>query len=261
MQSIFPATTARLQEWQAQPDVLGVLLVGSKSRGHADALSDDDLEVLLTDAAFAQRAPEECGEVLVEGEGPTRTLIYDVQYTALSDLRRKASSPIDLDRWPYERAGVLFDRAGDVAPAVAAAGQMDAEFRRLRLLHATIDAWVAPYRAKKCQQRGFHGASRQLVARGAKALARLMFALEGRWVPLDHWLEAELGTLADPTGTGPQIIEALVTDEPDLLVAALAGLEETLAAEGVARPNERRALFYQLVHSSRAAERAIHGLF
>lgn len=260
MQPIFPATAARLEEWKAQPEVLGVLLVGSKSRGHADALSDDDLEVLLSDEAFARLAAEQCGEVLVEGEGPTRRLIYDVQYTALSDLRRKARSAIDLDRWPYERAGVLFDRAGDVAPAVAAAGQMDAEFRRLRLTHATIDAWVAPRRAQKCVQRGFHGASRQIVARGAKALARLLFALEWRWTPLDHWLEPELRTLTDPNGAGPQLIEALVTGEPQLLTDALAGLEDALAAEGVARPAERVALFYQLVHSSRAAERTVHGL-
>lgn len=261
MQPIFPATAARLEEWKAQPEVLGVLLVGSKSRGHADALSDDDLEVLLSDEAFARLAPEQCGEVLTEGEGPGRKLIYDVQYTALSDLQRKAGSPIDLDRWPYERAGVLFDRAGDVAPAVAAAGRMDAEFRRLRLTHATIDAWVAPYRAKKCVQRGFHGASRQIVARGAKALARLAFALECRWTPLDHWLEPELRTLADPTSAGPLLIEALVSGDPEPLATALAGLEEPLAAEGVARSAERRALFYQLVHPSRAAERAVHGLF
>lgn len=260
MLPIFPATAERLLAWQAQPDVLGVLLVGSKSRGHADALSDDDLEVLLTDESFAQLAPEQCGEVLAEGQGAARTLIYDVQYTALSVLQRKAHSPIDLDRWPYERAGILFDRAGDVAPAVAAAGQMDAEFRRLRLLHATIDAWVAPYRARKCEQRGFDAAANLIVARGARALTRLVFALEWRWSPLDHWLEPELRSLADPTGAGRLILAALRSGEPELLEMALAGLEQPLADEGVPRPAERRALFYQLVHPSRAAERAVHGL-
>ncbi len=55
-QGIFPATSARLDQCQAQPEVLGVVfLVGSKSRGHADELSDEDLEVLLTDEAFLQR--------------------------------------------------------------------------------------------------------------------------------------------------------------------------------------------------------------
>ena len=56
---IFPATAARLAQWKEQPEVLGVLLVGSKSRGNDDDLSDDDLEVLLTGEAFAQLQPKE----------------------------------------------------------------------------------------------------------------------------------------------------------------------------------------------------------
>ena len=49
MQDIFPGTAEKLEEWKSRPEVLGVLLVGSKSRGYNDDLSDDDLEVLLGD--------------------------------------------------------------------------------------------------------------------------------------------------------------------------------------------------------------------
>jgi hypothetical protein len=258
--SIFPATAARLAEWQANPDVLGVLLVGSKSRGHHDALSDDDLEVLLTDQALSRLAPSECQEFRIEGEGASRKIIYDAQYTTLTDLQHKARSTVDLDHWPYERAQALFDRDGRVAQAVQAAGRMDAEFRRLRLHHATIDATFAPRRAQKTFKRGFEGAGRMLVARTAKALARILFALEWRWAPLDHWLEPELRTLTDATQAGPSMVEALVTDRPEPLLEALARLEEPLAAEGVARPKQRVALFLELIHPSRSAERAIHGL-
>ena len=76
---IFAGTAARVAQWRVQPEVVGVLLVGSKSRGHADVLSDDDLEVLLTDEAFAQRVPTDCIELLEEGEGPQQKLIYDAQ--------------------------------------------------------------------------------------------------------------------------------------------------------------------------------------
>ena len=253
-------TTERVARWAKQPEVLGVLLVGSRSCGHADALSDDDLEVLLTDEAHALLSPSECIDVLIEGEGDARKLIYDAQYTTLTDLRRKASSPIDLDRWPYERAGVLFDRDGNVAKAVEAAGRMDADFRHKRLLHATIDAWIPPRRAAKTLKRGFEGASRLLVARGARAMCRLVFALEWRWAPLDHWLEAEMRTLQDPSQVCPLIIQSLTTGDPTLLTQALDRLEEALATEGIPRPKERANLFYELIHPSRAEERAIHGL-
>src|SRR5579863_5449740 len=103
MHEIFPQTAARVAQWSEQPEVVGVLLVGSKSRGHDDELSDDDLEVLLTDEAFALRAPKDCGELLFEGNDEERgRLIYDAEYTSFSDLQQKRFSSLDLDHWPYE---------------------------------------------------------------------------------------------------------------------------------------------------------------
>lgn len=257
---MFPQTEERVARWVEQPEVLGVLLVGSRSRGHADDLSDDDLEVLLTDEAHARLAPAECSDLLIEGEGDARRLIYDAEYTSVSDLQRKASSHIDLDRWPYERAVVLFDRDGSVRTAVEAAGRMDPDFRHKRLLHGAIDAWLAPRRAVKTRKRGFEGASRLLVARGARAVCRVLFALEWRWVPLDHWVEAEMRTLQDPEKVAPLVIEALTSGDPTHLTEAVDRLEERLAAEGVPRPKERVNLFFELIHPDRAQERAIHGI-
>ena len=260
MPDIFPETAKRVSEWASQPEVLGVVLVGSKSQPHADDLSDDDLEVLLTDEAHDRLAPTECIDVLIEGEGADRKILYDAQYTSLSDLQRKASSPFDLDHWPYEHARVLFDRHGDVARAVEAAGRMDPDFRAKRLKHATIDAWIAIYRVTKTQKRGFEAGARLLVARGVRAMSRVVFALDGRWVPLDHWWEAELRTLGDPEQVGPLLVEALMSSTAEPLSKALNQLEERLFSEGVPRPAGRRDLFLEIIHPSRAEERAIHGL-
>ena len=91
-------------------------------------------------------------------------------------------------------------------------------------------------------------------------LKPLIFALEWRWVPLDHWWEAELRTLDDPDRVGPLLVEALVESRPEPLQMALARLEDRLYSEGVPRPSGRRDLFLELIHPSRAEERAIHGL-
>jgi hypothetical protein len=169
---------------------------------------------------------------------------------------------MDLDHWPYERARVLFDRHGDVAPAVAAAGRMDPGFRVARLRHGVLDTWIAMRRARKSRDRRYPVAVRALVARGCRALARVVFALEHRWVPLDHWLEAELRTLADPSGVTPRLQEAWLAGHPEALDAALTGLAATLEAEGVPAGIEPiRALFFELIHRSNAAERAVHGIF
>ena len=99
-----------------------------------------------------------------------------------------------------------------------------------------------------------------LLARGVKALTRILFALEWRWTPLDHWLEAELHTLQDPARVGSDLVSALTMGQPEPLIDALDRLEDTLAAEGVARPSERVKLFLELIHPTRAVEREVHGV-
>lgn len=260
-QPVFEPTAAAVRDWAARPDVLGVLHVGSKSRGHGDERSDDDLEVLLTDDAFAALAPAACHALRLEGEPDAPRMIWDAQYLARSELARKARSHVDLDRWPYERAVVLFDREGMLPALVAAVAAMPPEFRRARLLHGGIDAVVNARRAQKARVRGQSVAMRLLIARSATALTRVLFALEGRWAPLDHWLEAELPTLAHGGEAATLLVEGVRDAEPDALVRAFETLADRLAAEGFPTDRgARTALFLELIHPSRAAERALHGL-
>ncbi|MEI7554399.1 hypothetical protein [Candidatus Chlorohelix sp.] len=259
MPELFPQTLARIEEWKAQADVLGIVLVGSKGHGHADSLSDDDLEVVLSDEAHALLSPAECGEILVNES--KKKLIYDVQYISLSYLQQRAASSHDLAHWPYQRGQILYDRNGLVTSAVKKAGQMTPEFRHLRLLHSTIDTWIVPRRAEKTLNRGYEASNRLIIARGAKALSRLIFGLEWRWVPLDHWLEAELTTLEDSSQVVPLLAKALEKGKPAPLAEALDRLEDRLFNEGIPRPAKRRDLFFELIHPSRTDERAIHGLY
>src|SRR5262245_28852790 len=177
-QEIFAATRTRLEQWKTRPEVLGGLHVGSKSRGHGDALSDDDLEVVLTDEAHAALSPTECSELLAEGTGPGRKMIWDAEYLPLSDLEAKRDSYHDLDHWPYEHAPVLFERDPRVSAAVAAAGIMTPAFRHARLRHGAIDARTSISRAIRTRERGAGLAARVLVHRAGRALVRVIFALE-----------------------------------------------------------------------------------
>lgn len=255
-----PRTRERVTAWAASPEVVGVVWVGSKSRGHGDRMSDDDLEVLLTPEAFARLAPEDSYEIERHPDAEPPRLIYDAQMTTLAVLQSKASSVRDLDHWPYEQAPVLFDRDGSVAAAVRAAAAMDPTFRRARILHGAIDAVAAIGRARKTDSRGFQAARNLLVARAAKALSRVVFALEDRWVPLDHWLEPELGTLEDPHGVASLLVDSLAHGRHEPLQEAIERLQDVLAGEGFPPPAGRAAFFVALMHPSRAAERAVHGL-
>ncbi len=258
---LLTATAERLARWREDPNVIGVIHVGSRSRGHGDALSDDDLEVVLTPGAHAALAPAACVEGLATGEGAQRRMVWDAQYVGLAELEDKIASPVDLDHWPYERAGVLFDRHGRVRPVIDQLAGMPDAFRRARIRHGTIDGWVATRRLPKTVARGATLGAALLVARAARAIGRVVFALEDRWVPLDHWFDAELATLHDAAGAVPHLRTGLTERSPEAFEAALNALAPFLEPWGVPQGLEgRRDLFLEVVHPSCAAERRIHGL-
>lgn len=250
-----------MARWRVDPTVLGVIHVGSRSRGHGDAASDDDLEVVLTDEAGAMLTPDACVEGLATGEGASRRMIWDAQYLMLRDLEDKRFSAVDLDHWPYERAQVVFARDGRIEAVVRAVAEMPDAFRRTRLRNAAVDGWVATRRLAKTATRHASLAERLLAARAAHAIGRIVFALEGRWVPLDHWFDAELETLADAAGAVPHLRAGLSGTDPVAFEAAMQALGSALEPWGVPTGIEgRRALFLELVHPSRAEERRVHGI-
>lgn len=259
-EGLYPRTRERVAEWAADPDVVGVLWVGSKARGHGDAYSDDDLEVFLTPEACARIDPADAFVMEADPVAQPPRLIFDAHRTSLEAMEAKLHSPFDIHHWPFEMAPVLFDRDGRVAKAVRAAAVMPVAFRQARLLHGALDVALAIARARKTELRGLKAASRLLVARGAKALVRVLFALEGRWAPLDHWLEPELASLGDPAGAVPFLLEALLQGQPEALQEALTRLQPLLEAEGCPTASGYGRLQAQLMHPERAAERAVHGL-
>ncbi|MDB5096569.1 MAG: hypothetical protein JWM80_990 [Cyanobacteria bacterium RYN_339] len=258
--ALHPRTAEQVQTWAADPSVVGVVWVGSRSRGYGDSYSDDDLEVYLAPEAFARVDPLDSYVMEPAPEADPPRLIFDAQLTSLAKLHAKHGTARDLDHWPYERAQLLFDRTGALGPALLHAATMDPGFRRARIQHGALDLALAIGRAKKTYLRGFRAGTSLLVGRGAKALARVVFALEDRWVPLDHWLEPELRTLRDPDTIAPLLVEAVANGRYEPLVEALERLEPRLASDGFPAGPGRARFFSELMHPDRARERAIHGL-
>jgi hypothetical protein len=251
MSDIFHKTMHFVQGIQKQDEVLGIILVGSKSRGYDDQRSDDDLEVLVTEHASLLAAVEHYYD-------PTsQKLLYDARYITLLALQQKVGSSLDGEHWPYEQARILFDRGG-TEPLIQALGTMDATFREKRIAYAAVSTTVAIGKAFKALERGYEASGRLALARGVTSLARLIFALEWRWKPTDHWLEQDAKTLADASGAFPFLIEALTTGNPAWLREAMNRLERN---PEVPDKRKRAQLYTEIFHQSHAEDRVIHMLF
>jgi hypothetical protein len=216
----------------ADPEVEGVILSGSRGAGVDDAESDYDLEWVLTDAAYDQRA--ERGEQVHLSQDLDQPLL-DVSYTCLRKLAQIAADA----SWPlpgYTTARILYDKVGHVTQALQEMVTIPEERAGADVL-GWFDAYInAFYRSLKAWRRGNRLGGQLQAADSAMHLVRLLFAIERRWPPYHDRLVYQLDTLASQGWPPGYLHDALLrlvqTGDPKLQQELEARVEALLRARG-----------------------------
>jgi hypothetical protein len=194
---IDPTIQALIAEAEADTDVIGLVVTGSRAVGTVTAESDYDIVFVVTDAALdrytAHGAPVR-GATLASPIDTT-----DLWHAAPRTLHLDVVAPWMLPAWAEAR--VVYDRTGETARVLGALRRMPAE-----AAHAAVTAWYDTYlnglyRSLKAWRRGDTLGGRLEAAQTADALLHLLFALEGRWRPYSSRLSLHLAAL---TGQGWQ---------------------------------------------------------
>jgi hypothetical protein len=180
------------------PEIEGLILSGSRGAGVHDAESDYDVERVLTDQAYAERAARgEDTRVPHDANQPW----LDIGYTCCRVLAQIAAEA----SWPvagYTTAQVLYDKTGHVTEVVRAMGTIPEERAHADVL-GWFDAYLnAFYRSLKAWRRGNELGGRLQAAESVMHLVRVLFALERRRSPYHDRLVWQLDTL-DTQGWPP----------------------------------------------------------
>lgn len=208
-----PILQALIAEAQADPDVIGLVLTGSRAISGVTHELDYDLMFVVTDVAMQRYEDTQ--------QTPQRgTAIQPPISTA--DIWHESPRSLQLDKvvsWmlpAYAESQVIYDRTGEIA------GLIDV-LRRPSVERAQADAaaWYdgylnALYRSLKCWRRGNELGARMEATHAADFLMHTLFALERRWRPYSSrliyhmdelsgqgWQSGELAAmLLDVIGTG-----------------------------------------------------------
>ena len=242
------------------PAVGAILLRGSVSLGIYDDASDDDLEVVLSASGGYDDAHGDRRLALVWPRSGKGGIVCDAFLTTADELAARASSALDVDRWPYRQAKILHARDPAVLHALERVASMPDSYRTARLRHGVLDITLACERGRRCEQRGQNVEGLLVAVRGARALARVLFALEWQWVPLDHWFTFGLSRLSDPAGCADLCREALETGSVAPLVNAAARLRGYLSQEEGSSGWTHTELLSLIRRPDGRRERSIHGL-
>jgi hypothetical protein len=215
-----------LAGWRERPEVIGVLLTGSRGFGCEDAESDYDLSVVMTEDtcdAEQEKYPHHPGHT------------YDVVYTSLERLAKEAENP----GWMiacYIYSKTLMDKTGELTAILERMRRMDPEKAR-RETAGYLDAYLNSfYRAMKAAKRGNGLGNHLQAAESMHHLIRTLFFLHGLWPPyldrLQHQWE-KLLKAPHMAETLPQKIERILkTADPTAQQALEAEIEALLRAEG-----------------------------
>lgn len=226
-----PIIQAFIAEAEADPDVIGLLLSGSRGGGAVHAESDYDVCFVVTDEALERYGPEENWPV----RGSTANLPVKADIWHQSPGTLTVTSQPDWELPGYAEAHVLFDKTGETTAALAALIHITAEQARATAAAAYDDYLNGVYRSLKAWRRGNELGARLQAAESVYSLLRMLFALEQRHRPYHDRLWLHLDLLA---GQGWQQDE-LRTMLLDLLTSGAPQRQQAIARRVAALMQER----------------------
>jgi len=193
-----------LDEAQADPDAVGLVLFGSAAAGSSDEESDLDVWYVVRSEPPPRSRP---GRV-------------DLIPTTVEKLR---NAP-DWLKPAVAYARVLWDRDGELAAIVAAAGTVARE-ETAELYDGYLNDL---YRSLKTWRRGLELPARVECGRSLRFLGELLFALEGKRAPYPKEWTGRLGELE------PLFLEVARTADPEAQQRLCRAVAERAAARGYA---------------------------
>jgi predicted nucleotidyltransferase len=171
-----PVIHALRAEGAADPDVIGILVTGSRGVGAVTAESDYDVIFVVSDETMARyerekREPRRGGTI----DPPIDTT--DIQWHECPrTLRSYNTFGADVCR-------VIYDRTGELTALAEELGRMPEDQAREKAA-AAYDAYLnSMFRSLKCWRRGDELGARLNAAQSVDSLLETLFALERLWRP------------------------------------------------------------------------------
>ena len=247
-----------IEKLMASSHLQALILVGSRSRGYHEPTSDFDLEAIVDDEFYQTLQPKNRIALVWDGKAFESRLIGDIYTESRCGLEGKLQSLLDVDHWPYESAGIWYDRDGQIAPLVEQLGHFPAEIWETRLKIHHVDFWYHVGRARKIAERSSRLNYSLVLSRAAHAYLKFIFVLNRRWPPLVHWAEQALkdDTLPlRPANDVTLLTEALTKQEITPLQDLANALPPLLDQVGITWHHDRLAQFISVLDPSAAAAR------
>lgn len=213
--------------FEAQPDVVGLLLGGSLAHGFATEASDVDIVIVVTQDDFARREASTSLTFLSHELATYDGGYVDGKFVSLDFLRDVAERAGDATRWGYDSARIVFTRDPELAELLERVVRYPAELaaeRRERFV-AQLLAW------RWYHSQGFQKGDPYLqgisLNRVVLFACRLVLAENAMLYPFHKWVMRVTAEAANrPAGLTEDLAALYAEPTPPRVDALVGGLLE-----------------------------------
>lgn len=215
-----------LREAEDDPQILGLVLTGSRGKGFGSEVSDYDVALVVEPEALPAYMARFAGKE--DGDG------LDWWVTSLPELEPFVAGwqePLAWEifcneRYSFADVSVLVDKTGRLQALVDAKGFIPAEWRP-SIVRTALGAYTnSHYRSMKCLRNGNQLGARLEAADAIGHALTALFALEGRHRPYYGYMKRELA--ARPLTLVPLAADELLATIETILDSADAATQQRL---------------------------------
>jgi len=199
---------ALIAEAEADPDVIGLVLIGSRAIDAVTPESDYDAIFVVTDEALARYEQTQT----TPARGTTITPPINTK-----DIWNDSPCNLQIEKvesWAfptYAEARVLYDRTGETTRLINALSQMPADQAQTAVVNWYGTYLNGMFRSLKSWRWGNELGGRMEAAQTADYLLHVLFALERQWRPYSSRLIFHLDKL-EPQGWRSEELRAILLD-------------------------------------------------
>lgn len=189
--------------------VVGALLVGSSSFGHADTSSDIDLEVFVAERSYNKRRKTH------EEYESHRGFDISWEWMTLKELEDELGDwENDVDLWVYSKSTILLDRGGKLRDLLANYRRYPEKIWLEKLfLYWYYATGNAPYDSGKAVQRKDLISAQLYLTEAMEYYTALIFILNKRFVPYRKWRLREMEKLKYKPEDYMEMLRRILTTE------------------------------------------------
>jgi predicted nucleotidyltransferase len=240
----------KIEEYMLDPNILGIMLWGSRATGFSSPDSDWDALLLVENEYYDSLSILETAYVVTEGEGEQRRVLIDFSLWSEECAQQILESPHDIDHWAWVEGLIIYDPQLKMSEWKTRIAKYPEEEHEERLKSKFVQLVVARYYAMTTHKRGLVADSKINLYRAILCAINLWFSLKKSWTPSLKWWSKHVKQMDMPENIFNLFISTLEAPTLKKIIKIEKYLKNEIIKQGYDFPDDFLSVLLETVHKT-----------